>query len=157
MWQISQSKDTHCLRVWGRLCGRHTKKPGLPIPRKCKVLSKVWCFCKGVLCLLNMLIEKVCVVSYDHYYDSLVKQRCKDWHWSSCLSTRGIPAVSGRCAALLSITHQCWLSFSPGLPDRPLSLPQENLQASLSQPKYAPILSPWQPLKAKSKSSWLLL
>lgn len=29
---------------------------------------------------------------------------------------------------VLSITQQCWSSFSPGLPDRPLPLPQENLQ-----------------------------
>lgn len=38
-------------------------------------------FSKGLLCLLNnMLTEEVCVVSYDHHYDSLVKQKCKDRH-----------------------------------------------------------------------------
>lgn len=36
--------------------------------------------CKGLLCLLNALIETVCGVSNDHHYDSVVKEKCKDWH-----------------------------------------------------------------------------
>lgn len=91
-------------------------------------------FSKGLLCLLNnMLTEEVCVVSYDHHYDSLVKQKCKDRHWSTRLSPRGQSrslwetcgsAVHQPSVLALLLTWGSWQVM-------PLSLPQENLQAQI--------------------------
>lgn len=84
-----------------------------------------------------MLIEEACVVSYDYHCVSLVKQKCKDWHWSTCLSTRGqsrslwetcYSAVHHSSVLALLLTRGSWQAM-------PLSLPLGEPPSSDPEPE----------------------
>lgn len=72
-----------------------------------------------------MLIKELCVVSYDHHFDSLWKQKCKDQHWNTHLSTRGqalslwetsSSAVHHPSVPFLLLTRGSWWAMSLSLP-----------------------------------------